>query len=86
MNLKPGAQLLQTEYFALNFRYPGEKLEYCCEYCCDCNQPTGCSGKGEDSRYTEDDEGPFCLECWERLGHNFVLSGLPWKDETEVKK
>lgn len=58
--------LLQTEHWAMNARYPGETLEYCCN----CNQPTGRAGKADDSLYTEDDEGPFCWDCWERLGHN----------------
>ena len=39
------------------------------EYCCNCNQPTGCAGKGDDSHYTEDGKGPYCWDCWERLGY-----------------
>ena len=34
------------------------------EYCCECDEPTGKAGKGEDSLYTEDGEGPFCSECF----------------------
>jgi len=52
--------LLQSNHWAVNARYPGCTLEYCCE----CNQPTGNAGKGEDSNYTDDDEGPYCYECF----------------------
>lgn len=34
------------------------------EYCCECNNPTGRAGRGEDSLYTEDDKGPFCQDCF----------------------
>lgn len=50
--------LLQSDHAAVNARYPGCTLEYCCE----CDQPTGNAGKGEDSNYT-DDEGPYCWDC-----------------------
>ena len=43
--------LLQSDHWAVNARYPGCTLEYCCE----CDQPTGCAGKGEDSNYTDDE-------------------------------
>ncbi len=33
------------------------------EYCCSCNAPTGRTGQGDDSLYTDND-GPFCEECW----------------------
>jgi hypothetical protein len=55
--------LLQSEHAAVNARYPGCTLEYCCE----CGQPTGNAGKGDGSHYTENDEGPFCWECWQQL-------------------
>ena len=55
--------LLQSEHAAVNARYPGCTLEYCCE----CGQPTGCAGKGDGSRYTEDGDGPFCWECWQSV-------------------
>ncbi len=35
------------------------------EYCCECDEPTGRAGKGEDSLYTDDDNGPFCYECYD---------------------
>ena len=52
--------LLQSDHWAVNARYPGCTLEYCCE----CDQPTGRAGKGEDSLFTDNDEGPYCYECW----------------------
>lgn len=35
------------------------------EYCCECEEPTGRAGAGEDSLYTEDDEGPYCEGCFD---------------------
>jgi hypothetical protein len=32
------------------------------ERCVRCDDPTGSAGRGEDSRYVED-EGPLCREC-----------------------
>ncbi len=52
--------LLQSEHASVNARYPGCTLEYCCE----CDQPTGNAGRGEDSNYTDDDEGPYCWDCF----------------------
>ena len=52
--------LLQSDHKTVNARYPGCTLEHCC----DCGQPTGRAGKGEDSLYTENDDGPFCWECF----------------------
>ena len=37
--------LLQSQHNAVNARYPGTTLEYCC----DCGEPTGNAGKDEDS-------------------------------------
>lgn len=37
------------------------------EFCCLCDEATGRSGRGEDSLYDIDDEGPYCEECWEKL-------------------
>ena len=35
------------------------------EYCCECDNPTGRAGKGEDSLYTDGVElGPYCEDCW----------------------
>jgi hypothetical protein len=52
--------LLQSQHAAVNGRFPGTTLEYCCE----CNLPTGAAGKGEDSLYTKEDDGPYCWECF----------------------
>ena len=52
--------LYQSEHHAVNSRYPGLTIEYCIE----CGEPTGNAGKGEDSNYTENDEGPFCWGCF----------------------
>ena len=60
--------LTQDQHAAVNARYPGCTLEYCCE----CGEPTGNAGRGDDSLYTDDGEGPFCQDCWERLGHNSI--------------
>ena len=35
------------------------------EICVECDSLTGKAGRGEDSRYTESDEGPFCDVCFE---------------------
>ena len=37
------------------------------ELCCKCDQPTGRAGRSDDSLYTEDDEGPFCWECFQEV-------------------
>lgn len=55
--------LLQSEHACVNRHFPGTTLEYCC----DCGRPTGRAGKGDDSLYTEDGEGPFCPDCWMEL-------------------
>ena len=52
--------LLQSQHWAVNARYPGCTLEYCCE----CDHPTGGAGKGEDSNYGEDGDGPYCWGCF----------------------
>ncbi len=33
------------------------------EYCCECEQPTGRAGEGEDSLYDDKGEGPYCEGC-----------------------
>ncbi len=53
--------LLPSQHDAVNRRYSGTTLEYCCE----CNAPTGRAGQAEDSLFTEDDRGPFCWPCWD---------------------
>ena len=52
--------LTQSDHATVNARYPGCTLEYCCE----CGQPTGGAGRGEDSLYIGDD-GPYCSACHE---------------------
>ena len=37
------------------------------EYCCQCDDPTGRAGVDEDSLYTDDNRGPFCIDCYEEL-------------------
>lgn len=56
--------LSQWAHRAVNARYPGCTLEYCCA----CGKPTGRAGRGEDSLYTDDGEGPFCVECFPEGG------------------
>ena len=52
--------LLYSEHEAVNARYPGCTLEYCCE----CGSATGRAGKHDDSLFTDDGDGPYCHECW----------------------
>ena len=35
------------------------------EYCCKCGAATGRAGRADDSLYTDDDDGPFCEDCYE---------------------
>jgi hypothetical protein len=42
------------------------------EYCCECDQPTGRAGRGDDSIYvinalTKDEVGPLCPECRDNM-------------------
>lgn len=42
------------------------------ERCCECDDPTGRAGRGDDSIYAEvvatgDEIGPLCSECFNRL-------------------
>jgi hypothetical protein len=52
--------LTQSQHRAVNARYPGTTVEYCFK----CGEPTGRAGKGDDSLYDEDGNGPYCSECW----------------------
>lgn len=52
--------LFQSEHAAVNARYPGCTLEYCCN----CGSATGNAGPYDGSLYSDDGEGPFCEECW----------------------
>ena len=62
------------QHAAVNARYPGCTLEYCC----DCSGPTGRAGRGEDSLFT-DDAGPYCPECWEKLGASDDEEAIVWE-------
>ena len=53
--------LLPSEHTEVNARYPGLTLEYCCE----CNGATGRAGKHDDSLFIDDDDGPYCRECFD---------------------
>lgn len=53
----------QGQHRAVNARYEGCTLEYCCK----CEAATGFAGPGDDSLYTEDD-GPFCRDCFREIG------------------
>lgn len=35
------------------------------EHCWICDEPTGRAGRGEDSIYDADDNGPYCEDCRE---------------------
>ena len=61
--------LLQSQHAEVNGRHPGCTLEYCC----DCGDATGRAGRGDDSLYTDDGEGPYCAECWDNLPSNSAL-------------
>jgi len=52
--------LSQSQHAAVNARYNGCTLEYCCE----CGEPTGRAGAHDDSLYLDDGAGPFCEECY----------------------
>jgi hypothetical protein len=60
-NLGERRALSQDQHAAVNARYPGCTLEYCCE----CGEATGRAGAGEDSLYTEHG-GPYCDECFDK--------------------
>lgn len=52
--------LLPSQHEAVNTRYPGCTLEYCCQ----CEQATGRAGRGDDSLFDNNGDGPFCSDCW----------------------
>ena len=37
------------------------------EICCKCDEATSRAGKSDDSLYTDDGEGPFCVDCYDNL-------------------
>lgn len=54
-----GKALDQSTHERINAEhYPGTR-----ELCCECDEPTGKAGAGEDSLFTEDG-GPYCEDCW----------------------
>ncbi len=54
--------LSPSQHSAVNARYPG----YTLEYCCDCDGATGRAGRGDDSLFINDD-GPYCFECYSEI-------------------
>ena len=62
--------LLQSQHAAVNARYPGCTLEYCCA----CGLPTGRAGAGDDSLFDEEGGGPYCPDCWVALPENKELA------------
>lgn len=52
--------MLQSEHEHWNARnFPGTR-----QLCAQCDAPTGrCE---DDSLYTDDGDGPLCVECWQR--------------------
>jgi len=62
-----GGALSQDHHAAVNAHYPGLTREHC--YLCE--QETGRAGRGEDSIYDRDDEGPYCEECREAHAERF---------------
>lgn len=55
------------------------KIIMALEYCCECEQPTGRAGEGEDSLY--DEEGPYCEECWDHKEESRA-----WLDKQHQRK
>ncbi|MDD1730484.1 MAG: hypothetical protein LUQ50_15625 [Methanospirillum sp.] len=41
------------------------------EYCWICGDLTGRAGRGEDSLYDTNDEGPYCEDCWDATGEDY---------------
>ena len=62
--------LQQDAHAAVNARYPGCTLEYCCK----CDSPTGHAGRAENSLYTDDGEVPYCEDCWRELSNRLLDS------------
>ena len=58
--------LAQSQHWEVNARYPGCTMERCCY----CDRFTGNAGRGEDSLYSEDGEGPFCYQCFSEMNHD----------------
>lgn len=46
------------------------------EHCCNCDEPTGRAGEGEDSLYTDIyNLGPYCEDCWN--------DALLWREQAD---
>ena len=64
-----GKVLSQSAHERINAQhYPGTR-----ELCCECDEPTGKAGAGEDSLFTDDGNGPYCEECWDKLNDEEVI-------------
>jgi hypothetical protein len=52
------------------------------ERCCVCDDPTGRAGSADDSLYTSEGIGPFCLSCYDGAVYveNIYLLDLASKD------
>ncbi len=42
------------------------------ERCVLCDEPTGNAGKGEDSFYLDNGDGPYCEDCFDILTGDFT--------------
>lgn len=74
INRKNGRRrmLYPSEHDAVNSRYPGCTLEYCCK----CDRPTGNAGKVDGSLYTDAD-GPFCYQCFYSIENHIEVQSCP---------
>lgn len=52
--------LSQDAHAAVNARYLGCTREHCFL----CGEETGRAGRGEDSMFDDEDNGPYCETCW----------------------
>lgn len=60
--------LSQDHHARINARFPGLTREHC--FLCD--QETGRAGRGEDSMFDDNDDGPYCEECRELHADKFA--------------
>ena len=56
------------------------------EYCCMCEEETGKAGKGDDSLYLDDGDGPFCDTCYTLLIGCWVSLGGQSHEKTRKKR
>ena len=52
------------------------------EHCCECDQPTGRAGQGEDSLFAGD-FGPYCEDCWDTVPDE--LAALVAAKDAEIR-